>query len=641
MNRPAIAHGEDIKGSDLPDSIAAALARSVEVFAGGSFIHWHTDGELLRQSYADTWQRARRILGGLQREGVRSGDKLLLYFRECRNFVPAIWAALLAGAIPTPVARNEWSRYHAHAAPALFERLRTILDSPRAVTDGPETKVDRALGLDPKSTFAIATLEVEPPADVFHSGALDDLALLVLSSGTTGQPNLVSLTARAVLHRWWPVMPAGEHAVTFLSCWPFDHIMGMSTASPNLPMKVHLATDRFVHSPTLWLDAVERFGITHATMTNFGMSLIARQVAASPGLRWDLTSLRKIGVGGEAVDPEVCRRFCKGLRPFGLREDAIILGYGLSECGPVVGGSRHFQFDGGGGPDPVVILDRPTRGHSVRVVGEGGEIVQEGEIGELHVRGPSMALGYYGDPQGSALLFTSDGWLRTGDLGVLRNGELAITGREKETIVFNAKKYSCFEIETIARALPEVESAFAATCRAIHADEAGERSAPFALFFVAPSLAPARRVALATRLRRAISGHFGFAPAYLVAIDEHAVSRTPLGKVQRLRMAERLDAGEFDGMVVNPDAASEVPARNMRLGRVAAIFTRLLGFDDFGVDDDFFDLGGDSLAATKLVFELEAAFARSVPGTLIHERTSVRRLAAFFAGGSSEAPGHA
>ena len=131
MNRPPIAHGEDIKGSDLPDSIAAALARSVEVFADGSFVHWHADGELLRQSYADTWQRARRILGGLQREGVRSGDKLLLYFRDCRNFVPAIWAALLAGVIPTPVARNEWSRHHAHAAPALFERLRTILDSPR------------------------------------------------------------------------------------------------------------------------------------------------------------------------------------------------------------------------------------------------------------------------------------------------------------------------------------------------------------------------------------------------------------------------------------------------------------------------------------------------------------------------------
>jgi acyl-coenzyme A synthetase/AMP-(fatty) acid ligase len=120
--------------------------------------------------------------------------------------------------------------------------------------------------------------------------------------------------------------------------------MGMSIASPNLPQKASLSPDRFAASPTAWLDAVERFGVTHATMTSSGMAMVERE-AATAGRYWDLRSLRKLGVGAEAISPRACGRFIAALAPFGLRKVAVILGYGLSECGPVVGGAAPFRPD--------------------------------------------------------------------------------------------------------------------------------------------------------------------------------------------------------------------------------------------------------------------------------------------------------
>jgi acyl-CoA synthetase (AMP-forming)/AMP-acid ligase II/acyl carrier protein len=645
MIKLSITHGDELETSRQAATLANALARSIATFPHGKFIYLQSEGGSLTQSYASTWERARRILQGLRREGVRPGEKLILYFRQCQDFVPAIWACFLVGAVPVPSARTEWSRRHARMAPAIFHRVRCVLDSPRVITDGIEPSAQLQLGLDPSNTLHIQTLEAEPSQEAFFESAADELSLLVLSSGTTGHPNLVSLSASAVLNRWWPIMPAEHHASTFLSWSPFDHVMGMWFASPNLPTKIHLPTALFLQSPASWLDAVDRLGVTHCTMTNFGMAMIERQVASSPGRKWDLTSIRKIGIGGEAISPRTCQRFCQMLRPLGLRSDAVALGYGLSECGPVVGGNDHFSASGDTGSDVFVPLDRPTRGHSVRIVEGEGKLLPEGQVGAVQVRGPSMALGYFGDPEASSRLFTNDGWIRTGDLGAINDGRLTITGREKEIIIVNAEKYSCIEIEAIAQSVSGIHAAYAVACRDMRDGKRTHGDAHFALFFVAPSVAPSRLPALVRRLRRTIVTQLGFAPAYLIPVAEDLIPRTPIGKVQRLELAARLEAGVFndalsvvESMVRSSGIGGRRSPSTEKERTVASIFARILASDDFGMEDDFFDLGGDSLAAASLVFELEAAFKTALPRELLHECTTVARLAAFFEDASSQKP---
>jgi acyl-coenzyme A synthetase/AMP-(fatty) acid ligase len=117
----------------------------------------------------------------------------------------------------------------------------------------------------------------------------DRLCLAVLTSGATGRPKMVGLREGAVLARWWPKIPEGGSDSTFLSWSPFDHVMGLGLAAPNLKRKVYLEAESFVADPLLWLDVMEETRATHATMTNFGVSLIVRAVESNPSAPGGLT----------------------------------------------------------------------------------------------------------------------------------------------------------------------------------------------------------------------------------------------------------------------------------------------------------------------------------------------------------------
>ena len=456
---------------------------------------------------------------------------------------------------------------------------------------------------------------------------LDEARLMVLTSGTTRHRRLVVLSERALLSRWWPSLPARDQAFTFLSWSPFDHVMGMSIASPNLPQKASLSPDRFAASPTAWLDAVEQLGVTHATVTSSGMAMVERE-AATAGRYWDLRSLRKLGVGAEAISPRTCGRFIAALAPFGLRRDAVILGYGLSECGPVVGGAAPFRPDDD--PPAFAVLDRPTPGHSVRIVGPDDLVLNEGEVGAVQVRGPTVSLGYHADAEGTRALFTPDGWIRTGDLGLLCDERLTITGREKEQVIIHARKYACAEIEAVAEGVLGVESAYAVVC----SDRRPGRSegSHFALFVIAALDAQSRE--LTARVREAVAARFGLTPAAVVPISANAVPRTPNGKVRRLELAAQLDAGLFDERVARLGDSNADPTapRSDQERAIAALWRDILGFERFGIHDDFFTVGGDSISAIRLILAMEAAFDTRVPPELMHERTTVARLAAWLEG---------
>jgi acyl-CoA synthetase (AMP-forming)/AMP-acid ligase II/acyl carrier protein len=624
----SIVHGPTLDYEQAPD-LAQALLRSVRNRPEGRFVFIDASGTASSATYRQIWERALRISGGLQRQGARPGDKLVLYFRNCADFVPALWASILSGAIPIPLARLTTSR-HARTAPELLDYLMAFVNEPLIVT---EMSVDEVRLSSRRPRIAsVFELETAQPADTFPISAPADPAVAIVSSGTTSRPNLVVLSHRAMLHRWWAKIPAEQHHSRFLYWSPFDHVLGLGVANPSLHTKIHMSPELFVKCPGAWLDAIARYQITHAMMTNFGMSLIERHLKSAPASNWDLRSIEKIGVGAETISPQQCRRFIECLRPFGLRSDAIILGYGLTECGPVVGGGHPLSLERLDETDPFVLLDSPTTAHSVRIVDATGRIVPEGQVGSVQVKGPTMASGYLGDQRAFAELTTADGWLRTGDLGSLHGGMLKITGREKEVIVINAKKYACAEIEAIALSVPGVEEAYAVPFR----DDRGmSNDTHFALFFVAPTIESCGGAA--RRLRSAIASRFGIAPAHLVPIKAGAVPRTRSGKVRRLSLSEQLENGAFDHDIqdmaakMRADAGGTAAASLSETEQIiAAIWTDILGFAGFRTDADFFELGADSLAAVRLIVALEATFDRRLPVDVFQEAATIVRLAEFF-----------
>lgn len=631
--RPAFSLGE--AAAPPPHAtLAQAIAASVDGFENGRFLYVGTGGEPVEVSYRDTLAQARGLAAGLRDHGLRAGEPLLICLAEAKAIVPALWAAAIGGFVAVP--RTQAARWGEGTGADQLAVLRRALGRPCAITNAsapPPPPEVPALAFD--QLLATRTPWTEEPGP----GAADAPRFAIPTSGTTGRPRLVGLSERAALARWWARLPDAAQATGFLSWSPFDHVMGLGLAMPNLPLKVHLDAARFVADPLAWLDALERSGATHATMTDFGMSLVVGALRAAPHRRWRLDHVRKIGIGAEAISGATCARFLDGLSGFGLRGDALILGYGLTECGPVAGGATPFAPGPAEAEDAPPELDRPTAGHAVRIMGETGYLVREGETGRIEVRGPTMTSGYLGDPEATAALFTPDGWLRTGDLGLLRDGKLTVTGREKEIVVVNARKYACRQIEAAIEARTDFARVLAAPLEGGGPD--GPSGAPCAVFVVAERPDTLSVQAVAGRVRAATAQALRFAPRAVVLISPAEVPRTDLGKVRRLALPALLDdprcAGRVDRLAPGAPVAAAGPASEAE-ARIAAIWRRLLRHEGaIDPDADFFALGGDSLLALRMSLQLEAEFGVPIDTHEIPTRLSIAALAALLAGKSPPA----
>lgn len=620
--KPAFSLGAPARPSPFA-ALAAAITAGVAQFPEGRFLGLARDGSRQECPYPQMLKQAHSILAGLQAQGAQPGDMLAVLLDGALAVTATLWAGVLGGLVLAPLGPQTTA-----ARGAQLTALRDVAPRLHVVARGAE-RPDGALDFD-------QLLAAHGPATLAAASAPTDLRFVITTSGTTGRPRLVGLSDAAALARWWPELPAAGQARGFLSWSSFQHVMGIGHIMPNLLLKVHLDADHFGLQPLAWLDLLASSGATHATMTNFGMSLVLRALAQHPERRWDLAHVRRIGVGAEAISAPTAGAFLVALQGFGLPRDALILGYGLSECGPVVGGGLPFIPDSAAADADGIALDRPTRGHAVRIIGDNGYMTHEGVIGQIEVRGPTMTSGYLGDAAGTAALFTADGWLRTGDLGLLRDGKLTVSGREKELVVINARKLTCHEIEaaiTQRTGLTEVYASPLPADPAPSPEGSANPSpgAPCAVFVCPPADETATIDQVAQMVREATAAAFRFAPRVVALLPPDQVPRTALGKVRRLALPALLPALVETTSQLQAAPASDVPAPDAPAAgveaRLSALWRDLLQLEGpLDRDADFFALGGDSLLALRLSLMIEEAFKVSVAVARLQTRLSLATL---------------
>jgi acyl-CoA synthetase (AMP-forming)/AMP-acid ligase II/tetratricopeptide (TPR) repeat protein/acyl carrier protein len=603
----ALAEGEPFR-FQMPSSLHAALTAAVAAHPEGAFIFTRHAREPDSLSYTACRTAALRVLFGLQRHGLEAGDLLILDAGDPATFIPALWAALLGGLIAIPLTYSEWNVRGQGEFRDRLDRVRRQLNDPMVVSD----HEDR-FGGGKRHCISFRSLAEAAREGVAVASDPSAPAVLISTSGTTGRPQLVTLSGRALMHRWWPQGPSAPNRVVFLNWMPLDHVMGLGFAGPNSMQKIHLPAASFVRDPFAWLDLVGRYGVTHAGMSNFGMKLIVDHAWDDP---CDLTSLQRVGVGTEMISPATGQRFLAKLIRHGASPDAVILGYGLSECGPVAGGTRSFQPDDSNTSIVPPMIDGPTQGHAIRITGQHGELLTEGEVGAIEVRGPTLCSGYFGDPQVNAQLFTADGWFRTGDSGYLQDGCLCVTGREKETIAINARKFSCAEIDAVLQGIEGITSAHVFAC--FDRREQTERAA--VVYTLADPAAV--RADFEAQMRRICSEHFGFGLTYCVETSERMLPRTRSGKLQRNRLAELFQPEE------RRTGRPEVMASRDLADRIARLMARFLPGGIPGLADDFFELGGDSLGAMLFTVALEKELQLTLPPALFTRHPSVEGVLA-------------
>ncbi|MFJ6054839.1 AMP-binding protein [Streptomyces sp. NPDC092307] len=509
-------------------------------------------GRTGRQSYTRLADEASAVLGGLRQAGVRPGDPVVLQLADLRAFVTGLWACVLGGFLAAPVAPVS-DHDRDGGAGARLKAAWTMLGRPWLLTG-----TDRAAGLrsltvrEGRPDLRIAVIEEcadGPTGGEWHPGAPQDPVLVLLTSGSTGTPKGVQLSHRNILTH----AAAGRqhHRQTPEDVWfnwlPLDHVGGVVMSHlRNVVVgcrQIHAPTSWVLAEPLRWIDALHEHRATFTWAPNFAFGLAADRLAQAAGSRdWDLSALRIVLNGGEPVIRRTARRFTELLLPHGLPTDAMRPVWGMSETasGQIDGVLAPDDEDARGGSRPgrAVTVGRPYPGFALRIVDDRHHVPAEGTPGALQVRGPAVTCGYYGHDRQTGPAFTQDGWFDTGDLGVLDDGALTLTGRAKDVIIVNGVNHACHELEALVEDLEEVERSFTAACAVRGPDSTTDELALF--FHLKPGVDTGRALA---RIRDRVLHGAGINPAHLVPLPREAVPKTELGKIRRAQLRTLFEAG--------------------------------------------------------------------------------------------------
>ncbi|MEO3812926.1 SDR family NAD(P)-dependent oxidoreductase [Sphaerisporangium sp. B11E5] len=557
---------------DAPATLTDALVRAAASAGDRGTTYVPADDSEDRQTYRDLLADAARVLPGLRDAGLRPADSVLLHCDDNRNFVTGFWACLLGGFVPTPIGvapTYQWDNATTRRMHGAWE----LLDRPPVLTDAALAPQVAGLGVlwetTALRTLAIEDLRAPEPTGDLYRGSPGEPAVHLLTSGSTGVPKCVRHSHRTVITRAYAnamVNGFGADDVT-LNFMPLDHVAGMVMHNLRdvilMCEHVNARTGSFIADPLRWLTWIERYRATNTSAPNFVITLVTRLAGEIARRRWDLSSLRDITNGGEAIVSHTMHEFLHLLAPHGLAPDVMRPAWGMSElCGGVVHSTLRRDDEtagvvtvGGRATDGALTVlpapapgyptytevGRPVRGTSVRVVGAGG-LLPEDHVGRLQVRGVTLMDGYHNNPQADLESFTADGWFDTGDLAFVHEGRLVITGRAKDMIVIRSANYPCHEIESVVERVGGVLPTFAAAC-AEHDDESGTDELIVFCSLTEEGLRRPRHVADA--VGAALSKEVGLRPRRVVPVPRERFPKTSAGKIERRRLLEAYQAGEF------------------------------------------------------------------------------------------------
>ncbi|TCV59961.1 non-ribosomal peptide synthetase [Pseudomonas fluorescens] len=640
---------------ELPSTLANALQRRAALTPDRVALRFLADtpGQSVVLSYRDLDLRARTIAGALQAEAAL-GDRAVLLFPSGPDYVAAFFGCLYAGVIAVPAYPPESARRHHQ------ERLLSIIADaePRLLLTSSDLREP------------LQAIESAPPVlcvdtlDPAHAGQWrmptlqdDDIAFLQYTSGSTALPKGVqvshgNLVANELLIRHGFGIDLNPDDV-IVSWLPLYHDMGLiggllQPVFSGVPC-VLMSPAYFLARPLRWLEAISEYGGTISGGPDFAYRLCSERVSDSALNRLDLSGWRVAYSGSEPIRLDTLERFAEKFAPCGFTPDNFMASYGLAEATLFVAGTprRHgipsLRVDDAalaqnraepGQGSAVMSCGVSQPGHAVLVVEPATlQPLVDNQIGEVWAAGPSIALGYWRNPEASAKTFVQhEGrtWLRTGDLGFRRGGELFITGRLKDLLIVRGHNLYPQDIEqTIER---EVEVVRKGRVAAFAANDSGEEGIGIAAEIsrsVQKILPPE---ALINAIRQAVAEACQQAPSVVVLLNPGALPKTSSGKLQRSACRIRLADGSLDSYAQFPSAAADVadelaPSSELQ-ALIGQVWREQLQVEQVRADDHFFLLGGNSIAATQVIARLSETLGLALNLRLLFEAPTLAAFAA-------------
>jgi fatty-acyl-CoA synthase len=524
-------------------------------------------GNLVRTTWAQVHEQARAVAGGLVGHGLAPGDAVAVLAAAPASIGPAVQAVWLAGGSVTmlhqPTPRSDLALWAEDTV-----RVLNMIGSKLVLLGEPFDQLGPVLEEHGIGYRLVTDLGSGTPLESFVEVDEDAPALLQLTSGSTADPKAVRITHGNLLEnitamgRRAELDPANDIMVSWL---PMFHDMGM-VGFYTTPMTfgielVKVTPVDFLTAPLLWAKLISDYRGTITAAPNFAYALLGRRLSGVDNDdEYDLSTLRIALNGAEPIDEKAVAAFVAAGARFRMPAECVFPAYGMAEgtlaisfASPMVGlrldhvNAVALEEENKAIPVPeetpesdrrtFAILGPPLDGFEARIVSTStGEIRGPREVGEIQVKGASVTPGYL-TVDGPLATQDEEGWLATGDLGYIVDGEIVICGRAKDVIILAGRNIYPTDIE---RAATSVDGVRAGNAVAVRLD-AGTRRERFAVVVESRLANDAEKVKtlrkeIGARVFEAVNAR----PSAVLVLPAGTLPKTPSGKLRRAAAGEQL-----------------------------------------------------------------------------------------------------
>jgi len=583
-------------------------------------------------SYKDLYQQSLSHLTKLQNYGITPGSEIIIQCDNNKSLLISFWACLMGKFIAVPLAAN--------TQPDHSVKLLTVwnsLSKPYLIVDDRNiTKLNDYCksSLKQNEFKFIEEKRINLTDDACDSLTTnlpelfpDDIAYLQFSSGSTGDPKGVMLTHRNLVTNALDIAERSQitDLDSMLSWMPLSHDMGLIcfhlTATLAGSMQYLMPTSLFIKRPILWMEKANQYRISILYSPNFGYQYFLFALRDGKDYDWDLSCIRVIYNGAELISEEICSSFLSSLAIYGLAHSSMSPGYGLAEASVAVSlpdpgcgvsaylldkkflnvGSMVVETTSESGAAKYVSVGRPVRNCEVRVLGNRREILADGTIGHIWIRGKNVTRGYYNNEIETQKVISADGWLYTGDLGFQKNYNLVITGRFKNLIIVNGQNFHPNDIESLIIKKLGFEFGKVVACGVV--DETSSKDS--IVIFILTKKTPGEFANNSIRIKELISLELGLPVSAVISIPK--IPKTTSGKIQHFKLVRDFNLGKFTEILSNI-SKFETMIKSAGLGYddspnefLNSTLKQIVGQSSIAAGDDFFSIGISSLQATSII----------------------------------------
>ncbi|MEC0134711.1 non-ribosomal peptide synthetase [Paenibacillus odorifer] len=620
-------------------------------------------------SYKALYESARYRLFDLQKKGLKPKDKIILQVDKNSDFIVNFWACLLGGIIPIPCSLNDNEQQKMKIL-----KIYEISNNPFVLLSQEKWSILKRFLED-----IIASSEIEKFTNsVIVSNYLlndtsygeianttsDDTAFIQFSSGSTGTPKGVVLSNKNILINLEDSIVRAEttNADSSINWMPLTHDLGLiqiHLGSIYARIDQYIMTSQlFLKRPVLWMEKVSQHKITQLYTTNYGIKLFLDAFEKNSEVNWDLKNVRFILNAAEPISPTLCKEFLNKMGKYRLSELAMIPAYGLAEA--TVGAAGH----GINHPLTIYKLDRnnllignrikevdhqngvefleigpPLDNTAIRICDSNDTVLDDNYIGRIQIKGGNVTKGYLNEEGTSNGLFTNDGWLNTGDVGFINMNNIIVTGREKDLLIINGMNYYPHDIERIAESTNVIGLNKVAATGVynphLYKDEL--------IIFVVFKRKLKEFFEISELIKRTVSKKIGFEVTEVIPVK--SIPKTTSGKLQRFQLKEQFENGLYKEIIdeltlLRKDAFKneyKVHHYSSLEKDVLKIWMEIVGHSYIELEDDFFEIGGDSMKAIKMIDEINSKFGLEIePSQLLDEVKTPKEMSTYIRSNSSE-----